>query len=201
LSFINNPPKLSMEIPVTPHQGSAKKRRRPPRACTQCRRRKMRCDQNEPCSNCARSHGFECIYPAQKRPIVTGSIPEGSGTQQTVTLAPRSTHQLNSGTLTAPSTSSSLRVLAQSPLSQPRPFQMTSHTPSVPVHSSQITTLLDRVGELERKISSNTTPKDISQDVLGNSSSFTAKPRPESIGERRFASQSSWINGTSLVCN
>lgn len=32
-------------------------------SCTQCRKRKLRCDRNHPCSNCARSRSATCTYP------------------------------------------------------------------------------------------------------------------------------------------
>jgi hypothetical protein len=40
-----------------------RKRRRPPLACEQCRRRKLRCDRNLPCTPCSRSReSLTCSY-------------------------------------------------------------------------------------------------------------------------------------------
>ncbi|KAG7113620.1 Multidrug resistance regulator 1 like protein [Verticillium longisporum] len=39
---------------------TAKRRRRPALACRQCRRRKIRCDQNIPCNNCTKSKISDC---------------------------------------------------------------------------------------------------------------------------------------------
>ncbi|KAL3464498.1 hypothetical protein BJX64DRAFT_286310 [Aspergillus heterothallicus] len=36
---------------------------RPLRSCTLCRQRKIKCDRQQPCSNCARVEG-QCVYPA-----------------------------------------------------------------------------------------------------------------------------------------
>ncbi|CAG8949108.1 hypothetical protein HYFRA_00002237, partial [Hymenoscyphus fraxineus] len=36
------------------------------RSCVTCRRRKVKCDKKEPCSNCARA-GSECVFPAPGR--------------------------------------------------------------------------------------------------------------------------------------
>ena len=38
------------------------RRRRPALACLQCRRRKVKCDQNNPCSRCQRSKDAICTY-------------------------------------------------------------------------------------------------------------------------------------------
>ena len=37
-----------------------------PRSCTTCRRRKVRCNKRNPCSNCTKA-GIECIFPAPGR--------------------------------------------------------------------------------------------------------------------------------------
>jgi len=37
-----------------------------PRSCVTCRRRKVRCNKENPCSNCARA-GIECIFPGPGR--------------------------------------------------------------------------------------------------------------------------------------
>ncbi|KAJ9614712.1 hypothetical protein H2204_014520 [Knufia peltigerae] len=37
-----------------------------PRSCVTCRRRKVRCNKQEPCANCVRA-GIECIFPAPGR--------------------------------------------------------------------------------------------------------------------------------------
>lgn len=37
------------------------RRQRPALSCWECRRRKIKCDRNEPCAHCAR-HGSQCIY-------------------------------------------------------------------------------------------------------------------------------------------
>lgn len=37
-----------------------------PRSCVTCRRRKVRCDKREPCSNCVKAHN-ECVFPPPGR--------------------------------------------------------------------------------------------------------------------------------------
>lgn len=37
-----------------------------PRSCVTCRRRKVKCDKKQPCSNCVRAH-IECVFPSPGR--------------------------------------------------------------------------------------------------------------------------------------
>src|SRR4051812_43948234 len=52
-----------------------RKRRRPAVSCTQCRRRKIKCDRSIPCNNCTKSRvGQDCDYvavQAQTNPVQT----------------------------------------------------------------------------------------------------------------------------------
>ncbi|KAI3541671.1 fungal specific transcription factor [Colletotrichum filicis] len=63
----------------SPDQSSApKKRRRPALACEQCRRRKVRCDRNLPCSTCIRSKHAVCTYTSQAKPTTRNSPKHGA---------------------------------------------------------------------------------------------------------------------------
>ncbi|KAJ3569010.1 hypothetical protein NPX13_g6228 [Xylaria arbuscula] len=46
--------------------GDGEPPKKPPLSCTSCRARKLKCNKQDPCSNCERS-GSECIFPARKR--------------------------------------------------------------------------------------------------------------------------------------
>ncbi|KAK6211196.1 fungal specific transcription factor [Colletotrichum tabaci] len=50
-----------------PQPSVHKKRRRPALACEQCRRRKVRCDRNLPCSTCVRSKHALCTYASHTK--------------------------------------------------------------------------------------------------------------------------------------
>ncbi|TIC99671.1 Transcription factor yanR [Colletotrichum higginsianum] len=50
-----------------PQASVHKKRRRPALACEQCRRRKVRCDRNLPCSTCVRSKHALCTYASHTK--------------------------------------------------------------------------------------------------------------------------------------
>lgn len=45
------------------------RRRRQALACLQCRRRKIKCDQNKPCSQCQRSKDAICTYGSDSNPV------------------------------------------------------------------------------------------------------------------------------------
>lgn len=42
-----------------------RKRRRPALACSECRRRKIKCDRNNPCTQCVQSKCSSCIYTSE----------------------------------------------------------------------------------------------------------------------------------------
>ncbi|OAQ96880.1 hypothetical protein LLEC1_04350 [Akanthomyces lecanii] len=50
-----------------------KRRRRPAVACVLCRRRKIKCNREFPCTNCIRSRTGDCVYEA--RPVETSDEP------------------------------------------------------------------------------------------------------------------------------
>ncbi|CAI6093775.1 unnamed protein product [Clonostachys chloroleuca] len=56
-------------------ESAVRRRRRPATACNLCRRRKLRCNREQPCGNCIRSRTGECIYH-------TGPLPKTSPRQQ-----------------------------------------------------------------------------------------------------------------------
>ena len=71
------PPDLSIpkdepaddDTPYSPTNNSSKTVLNPnlnPRSCVTCRRRKVRCNKHDPCSNCVRA-GIECVFPGPGR--------------------------------------------------------------------------------------------------------------------------------------
>ncbi|KAL7795159.1 hypothetical protein V8C37DRAFT_374681 [Trichoderma ceciliae] len=48
---------------------AGKKRRRPPLSCEQCRKRKVRCDRTQPCTNCVKSNIPSCTYAPYHVPV------------------------------------------------------------------------------------------------------------------------------------
>lgn len=54
-----------------------KKRRRPAVSCTECRRRKVKCDRNSPCSQCTVHELTSCTYAGSKNPPPNRSASQG----------------------------------------------------------------------------------------------------------------------------
>ncbi|GKT51528.1 transcription factor lepE [Colletotrichum spaethianum] len=72
----------------SPVQPSAqKKRRRPALACEQCRRRKVRCDRNLPCSTCVRSKRSVCTYASETKPAPRKSEKNGANSVHSMASA------------------------------------------------------------------------------------------------------------------
>lgn len=62
-------PTGSPQIPTPDTNGSGEQKDSPklnPRSCVTCRRRKVRCDKHEPCSNCTKAN-IECVFPPPGR--------------------------------------------------------------------------------------------------------------------------------------
>ncbi|KAK0621637.1 hypothetical protein B0T17DRAFT_591484 [Bombardia bombarda] len=176
-----------------------RRHRRPVVSCSLCRRRKLRCNRETPCSNCVRSRTEACVYensihpPASRSPRQLALSTDGSTTTSISSAA----------ALLVPSQPST----ASSPTSQP---------PS----ASEIESMKSRIRQLEEKLS-KTTPNSMffssapssSSDVeitasrlFGafhfhrDSSSSQPQPITRSVTHKtRFYGQSHWINGVALL--
>jgi hypothetical protein len=181
---------------------SRKRRRRPALACTACRRRKMRCDQVRPCSNCAQSTRYECIYPSEDFRVAqaTHTAPLRRP-QPGPILAPV---QASSNPPSYPS-STVPQTRAQLPQSQiilPTPSHSSNATAAT---TPDVAALLSRISELESRVSRVSTILQPNQtrhsgpDHAETTNTQRSVAPEGSSTERRFANQSSWINLTTLV--
>lgn len=79
-----------MSAPLSP-ASSVKKRRRPALSCEPCRRRKVKCDRNQPCGQCVQSKVASCAYsptlPSVSR-RTRGAFPPASFPRQSSTGLP-----------------------------------------------------------------------------------------------------------------
>lgn len=57
----------------TPSERVARPQRRRALACVQCRRKKLKCDHGQPCSNCSRARKKTCTYAAAADTTAAGS--------------------------------------------------------------------------------------------------------------------------------
>ncbi|KAL4897040.1 hypothetical protein BDV59DRAFT_169655 [Aspergillus ambiguus] len=65
---------------------------RAPLSCNLCRRKKLRCDRNSPCSNCTQ-RDVECLYAGQDAPIEGSEILSASGKGETAAFSPAAMSQ------------------------------------------------------------------------------------------------------------
>ncbi|PGH07654.1 hypothetical protein GX51_01663 [Blastomyces parvus] len=65
-----------------------RKRRRPAVSCVLCRRRKIRCNRQTPCSNCVRSKNSSCIYENDLAPTPRRNLAPSQKSQQPNHSAP-----------------------------------------------------------------------------------------------------------------
>jgi hypothetical protein len=54
-----------------------RKRRRPARSCVACRRRKIKCDRNDPCAHCVSSK-IQCVHQLYHEPVIQQRLPQHS---------------------------------------------------------------------------------------------------------------------------
>ncbi|KAK0391274.1 hypothetical protein NLU13_0775 [Sarocladium strictum] len=155
------------DVPETPP--TAKKRRRPALACTQCRRRKIRCDQNTPCNNCIKSGIPDCTIPPNH--ISTLRLQQSQASTSRPAVA----------TISPPSAPGST-VLT------PRPTPVSVHTDDVNVDE-----LHSRIKELENTIFTLRQGDGERQ----RPATVGVPSDPRSAGAR-FGNQSSWLNNTTL---
>ncbi|KAH6889279.1 hypothetical protein B0T10DRAFT_487651 [Thelonectria olida] len=124
------------------HQGQAqlqpRRRRRPALSCRECRRRKIKCDQKNPCAHCIR-HKAQCTYQT----FHNGSEPAVSAVPATAVVPSRARAWARTSTATStsptPSGNTDTRSPLRSTIDQPRRDQ-----PSAPhgleILSARVTT-------------------------------------------------------------
>lgn len=182
-----------------------KRRRRPPLACFQCRRRKVKCDQERPCNNCTKAKILDCNFPPSEIP---GSLDHGPDLPTPQTQAnsvscdsPSSQHtsafpgQIHVDV--SPEVESVINVQSASSsasLREPNTGTRSLHVSQSP-HSDQ---LLQRIKELEATVKQLSNDRASIHDA-SHTQSQTATGGCDASGVR-FGAQSAWINGTSLVC-
>ncbi|KAI0130656.1 putative C6 transcription factor [Daldinia grandis] len=174
-----------------------RRRRRPPISCVLCRRRKIRCNRESPCSNCVRSKNANCIYEnifsqSQQDTELHSSIPPIAA-------------------VAAPSLTSR---------SSPRTASTTTTSAAASYQSSQdIEFLKNKIKQLEERLSqSNRTSQSSVQTPTSNIEAISSRiggtfyvhhedhlaGQPQSISrsvthKSRMFGQSHWITGMSLM--
>ncbi|KAB8067548.1 hypothetical protein BDV29DRAFT_196345 [Aspergillus leporis] len=125
--------------------GSEKRRRRPAVSCTLCRRRKIRCNRESPCSNCLRSRSGTCDY---ENPNLPSSPRRHSG--QRLTAESRDSVPIGRSSSTSPFPSHPPSSLATSLTSPSTPTSQYS------AEDAELTRLKLRIRELEKQLTNAT---------------------------------------------
>ncbi|KAL6860643.1 hypothetical protein ACO1O0_004671 [Amphichorda felina] len=175
-----------------------KKRRRPALACEQCRRRKIRCDRNVPCSQCLRSKTASCSYapthtPASwtrrshKKPALAPA-----GQQPPIASAP--SVGASSGDGSGPSSVAKDASASAS--------GSVSTSVSVPDAPDNVDWLVARVHHLEEKLSKVVNlggPDENDHESPEGTQSSLACPTNGTVSKTRYFGRSHWMNGTTLI--
>lgn len=178
-----------------------KKRRRPPLACEQCRKRKIKCDRNSPCGHCTRARIPNCTYapiyiPESKAGRKTSSkLPStraGGAAQRPVLPAPSSDAK--------PTTGEGREVVPESL----GPSKASSSGPSSNVgsasDSSNVDWLIARVHELEDKLANVVHITEPRGNSFVSGKEDSVAPLAGVISKTRYFGNSHWITITDLVC-
>lgn len=192
-----------MSEPLSPTT-SVKKRRRPALSCETCRRRKVKCDRNQPCGQCLQTKTASCSYslirpgvPRRTRNTISSasfsglssteipnrarSIPSSSNTHaSSVRLSPSSTQPSNT---TRPSSYSSSIV---------EPSE--SHQRET-IHSK---VLLERIRNLEEQLAIS--KSEGKSKSLSSIQDTTPKTLGGTISKTRFFGGSHWMYSHGAVC-
>lgn len=164
---------IMVEQPVlrsapTDGDGPAKRKRRPALSCVECRVRKVKCDRNKPCEACTRIKSATCTY----RPHRTGICSQSDGSPGTPFAAARSSRDQDYEVVPRSSTKppdtysendvtikrfTQIRHPGEFDCSTLDTFPVDKPTSDPSSHSdagsaSIISSLLDRIGDLESKL-------------------------------------------------
>ncbi|KAF2477302.1 uncharacterized protein BDR25DRAFT_251952 [Lindgomyces ingoldianus] len=159
-----------------------RRRRRPAVSCSLCRRRKIRCNRESPCSNCIRSRNEACIYETHTSLSPQKSIGHEQNTELGLASDPRECRESHysapiDGT-SKTSTASTIPSYSSSPL-----VTSLANASSLPSQASaqDVESLKSRIRQLEMQLS-RVTPKS------------TRSPAPASIAT--IETTSTEIGGT-----
>ncbi|KAI1210768.1 putative C6 transcription factor [Annulohypoxylon truncatum] len=186
-----------------------RRRRRPPVSCTLCRRRKLRCSRESPCSNCIKSRSGNCVYEnfiSHAQPGVELGL--GPAYSESHYSAPTTSISSTATGVTAPNHTSQ---------SSPKAASSTAGSTPTSYSSQEVESLRNRIRQLEEQLSkTNLTPSQPPADsnieainsrisgtfYIHHENNLTGQPRAISRSvthKTRVFGQSHWITGFSLV--
>ncbi|TWU79040.1 hypothetical protein ED733_008510 [Metarhizium rileyi] len=185
---------------LAPVRMTEKKRRRPPLACEQCRRRKIKCDRNMPCGHCTKARILNCTYapihipdsktrrnlPARLQSTSTG-VTSQRPVRPALPLDPKA------------STGDGCEVVADSlALSKASSSHPSSNVGSAS-DASNVDRLVARVQELEEKLANVVHISEPPGGSFGPKPGGSVAPLAGTISKTRYFGNSHWINVTDLL--
>jgi hypothetical protein len=186
-----------------------RRRRRPAWSCLECRRRKIKCDQKNPCGQCA-PKSLTCVFspsaataaPVNQQWRTGTSLPTPSSTNHASldragnTLGDRSPRNLSNQFLMPASSPETFPIL-EVPQLRRRP-SLTRPAPGGPDTSRTIEFLVHRVQKLEQLLSESSSKAPAN---LGSSSTTESAPQQirGTLSKTRLFGQSHWMTSLEQV--
>ncbi|RFU76806.1 c6 zinc finger [Trichoderma arundinaceum] len=205
---------LQQDAPKAPAPNAPeKKRRRPPLSCEQCRKRKIRCDRTQPCTNCVKSNIPSCTYApyhipawrAKKLDLVMGGNREpatdGAGKPPLRSIRAAEPRVDAQGPDVGEITHSSLPFNSIDSISASSSNVLSSKAGSTSSSSSpNVDWLVARVHQLEEKLAKALRINDAPDGLARRQSSpETAEPTDGFVAKSRYFGHSHWIYGLNIV--
>lgn len=205
-----------------------RKRRRPALSCVQCRRRKIKCDRNDPCTQCTQSKGSNCTYKDGYPWPTTSEAHAAEGVASLAPFLSPESHDNLSSYRVASSVSPDRSAIdsngrSQGSNSRTVPLFNGTHSnsttlyspsdgsPAEPQPEQNVQLLADRVSKLEQNLNTvspgNLDPRWTSFSEIDNQTFFGQSARvtvPElrgSVSKTRLYGQSHWMTSFGYVSN
>lgn len=122
------------------------------RSCTLCRRRKIRCNRETPCSNCLRSRSDVCTYELPKQPPIT-EVGNAQGNGRVLAPKSQTSHYID----TVSDASNSVRTRSTQLSSSLIPGSSSASTPASQrlLEDAEPAKLRERIRQLEEQLSAH----------------------------------------------
>lgn len=188
-----------------------RRRRRPAVSCSLCRKRKIRCNRETPCSNCLRSRNNDCVYEIHPSPPWQQNAQTGGPTSGQQFREPYN------GSIDGISSSRREPVTSNQASLSSVPSSTTVSTPISTASARELESMKNKIRQLEEQLSRTSpaptrsyapTPNShietVSSAIGGTIHIHHEEPligHAQAISHKnRVFGRSHWINGALLVC-
>jgi Fungal Zn(2)-Cys(6) binuclear cluster domain len=186
-----------------------RRRRRPALSCLECRRRKIKCDQKNPCGQCTQSKKLTCIFAPSAAAGAAATnhlwrVGTAPPTPSNTSLINQSDNPLGGGSLGNPSNPFQISAsspgtfpVAEAPHFRRRPSLMRA-APGAPNTDQTIECLVDRVKKLEQMLLESTGRAPPNSGPLAAAESGAQQMRG-TLSKTRLFGQSHWMTSFEQV--